>query len=113
MAIKEIKLRCWIDVDGKKFFGPGRLELLKEIERCGSIASAAKSMGMSYKKAWVMVEEMNARGSQPYVLTQKGGTKGGGTQITATGRRVMEEYDILVARLTAVVAKHDHVLKCI
>jgi len=113
MAKKEIKMRCWIDVDGVKFFGPGRLELLQEIERSGSIASAAKEMGMSYKKAWAMVEEMNTRGSRPYVITQKGGTKGGGTQITATGKRVMKAYSELVAKLDAVVAKHTDVLKTI
>ena len=106
-------MRCWIDVDGVKFFGPGRLELLQEIERSGSIASAAKEMGMSYKKAWAMVEEMNTRGSRPYVITQKGGTKGGGTQITATGKRVMKAYSELVTKLDAVVAKHSGVLKTI
>ena len=106
MARKEIKMRCWIDVDGSKFFGPGRLELLQEIERSGSIASAAKAMGMSYKKAWAMVEEMNARGSRPYVITQKGGSKGGGTQITETGKRVMKVYADLVDKLDVVVAKH-------
>ena len=106
-------MRCWIDIDGAKFFGPGRLELLQEIERSGSIASAAKGMGMSYRKAWAMVEEMNAKGSRPYVVTQKGGTKGGGTQITETGRRVMKTYSELVTKLDAVVAKHSDVLKAI
>jgi molybdate transport system regulatory protein len=113
MARKEIRLRCWIDVDGAKFFGPGRLELLQEIERSGSISSAAKAMGMSYKKAWAMVEEMNARGSRPYVVTQKGGTKGGGTQITETGKRVMKAYAELVMKLDAVVVKYSDVLKAI
>ena len=113
MARKEIRLRCWIDVDGTKFFGPGRLELLQEIERSGSIASAAKAMGMSYKKAWAMVEEMNTRGSRPYVLTQKGGSKGGGTQITNAGKRVIKAYTELVHKLDDVVAKHRGVLKVI
>jgi molybdate transport system regulatory protein len=113
MARKEIRSRCWIDIDGAKFFGPGRLELLQEIERSGSIASAAKAMGMSYKKAWAMVEDMNAKGSRPYVITQKGGTKGGGTQITETGKRVMKAYTGLVTKLDAVVAKYSDVLKLI
>ena len=113
MGRKEIRLRCWIDVDGAKFFGPGRLELLQEIERSGSIASAAKAMGMSYKKAWAMIEEMNARGSRPYVITQKGGAKGGGTQITETGKRVMKAYTELVTKLDAVVVKYSDVLKTI
>ncbi|MGC3946721.1 MAG: LysR family transcriptional regulator [Chryseolinea sp.] len=113
MAKKQIRLRCWIDIDGSKFFGPGRLELLQHIEDTGSIASAAKAMGMSYKKAWAMVEEMNSKGSRPYVITQKGGTKGGGTQITATGKRLMKVYEELVTKLDAVVAKHGDVLKAV
>lgn len=111
MAKKTIRLRCWIDLDGVKFFGPGRLQLLQEIERSGSIASAAKLMGMSYKKAWAMVEEMNARGSRPYVITQKGGSKGGGTQVTETGKRVMEAYGDLVDKLDHLVARNSEVLK--
>jgi molybdate transport system regulatory protein len=47
----EIRVRCWIDINGEKFFGPGRAELLELIGDTGSIAKAAKSMGMSYKKA--------------------------------------------------------------
>lgn len=110
MGKKEIRFRCWIDVDGARFFGPGRLELLQEIEKSGSIAQAAKAMGMSYKKAWAMVEEMNARGSQPYVITQKGGSGGGGTQITDTGYRVMKAYSELVNKLASVVSKHHDIL---
>jgi molybdate transport system regulatory protein len=113
MARKEIRVRCWVDVDGSKFFGPERLELLQEIQRSGSIASAAKAMGMSYKKAWAMVEEMNARGSHPYVITQKGGSKGGGTQITDAAKRVMKAYAELVGKLETVAAKHQEVLKMI
>lgn len=113
MANKQIRLRCWIDIDGSKFFGPGRLELLQHIEDTGSIASAAKAMGMSYKKAWAMVEEMNTRGSRPYVVTQKGGTKGGGTQVTPTGKQLMKLYSRLITKLNAVVAKHPEVLKAV
>ena len=53
-----IRFRHWVFIDDMKFFGPGRMELLEHIESTGSIAKAAKLMNMSYKKAWLMVDEM-------------------------------------------------------
>jgi molybdate transport system regulatory protein len=70
---KEIRIRCWIDVDGEKFFGPGPAELLQLVEETGSIASAAKSMGMSYKKAWGIITNMNTKSLKPLVISHKGG----------------------------------------
>lgn len=75
MKNKQIRIRCWIDIDGVKFFGPGRAELLELIDQEGSIAKAAKKMGMSYKKAWDMVDEMNTRGVKPFVISRKGGAQ--------------------------------------
>jgi molybdate transport system regulatory protein len=56
---------------------------------------------------------MNTRGTSPYVITQKGGTKGGGTQVTPRGKLVMKAYSQLVAKLDAVVSRHSEVLKSI
>ena len=110
MKKKAIRVRCWIDVDGSKFFGPGRLELLELIEESGSISNAAKSMGMSYKKAWAMVEELNSLGSKPYVITHKGGQKGGGTEITPTAKKLMIAYSRLTKKLNAVARKEVNIL---
>ena len=77
---KQLRVRCWIDIDGERFFGPGRAELLQLIQETGSISKAAKSMGMSYKKAWEMVEGLNANGRKPYVIAHKGGRKGWGNR---------------------------------
>lgn len=110
MKKKAIRVRCWIDIDGYKFFGPGRQELLQLIEESGSISKAAKSMGMSYKKAWAMVEELNALGSKPYVITHKGGQKGGGTEITPAAKRLMTAYNKLTKKLNAVVQKEAGIL---
>ena len=57
---KQLRVRCWIDIDGERFFGPGRAELLELIHETGSISKAAKAMGMSYKKAWAMVDGLNS-----------------------------------------------------
>jgi molybdate transport system regulatory protein len=110
---KQLRIRCWIDIDGERFFGPGRAELLQLIVDTGSISKAAKSMGMSYKKAWAMVDELNARGQKPYVITHKGGQKGGGTEVTKTGREVLTAYQKLNNQLSSVSKKHLHLLKII
>lgn len=103
----EIRVRCWIDIGGVKFFGPGRAELLLLIGESGSISRAAKVMGMSYKKAWTMVEEMNTRATRPYVITHKGGQKGGGTELTDEGKRLIAAYSRLVVTLQAAVKDHE------
>ncbi|MBT1710602.1 winged helix-turn-helix domain-containing protein [Fulvivirgaceae bacterium PWU5] len=108
---KEIRVRCWIDLDGEKFFGPGRAELLELIQESGSIAQAARQMGMSYKKAWVMVDEMNTRGRKPFVVTQKGGQQGGYAEVTETGRKVVAAYQKMSKQLQAIVDKNKDLLK--
>ena len=110
---KEFRLRLWIDVNGEKFFGPGRAELLSLIDETGSIASAAKSMGMSYKKAWAMVDEMNAKAQTPYVVAQKGGQKGGGTALTPAGKSVVSAYEKIIQRINNVLDKEKSFLDLI
>ncbi|HMJ68588.1 MAG TPA: winged helix-turn-helix domain-containing protein [Cyclobacteriaceae bacterium] len=109
---KEIRVRCWIDVDSEKFFGLGRVELLDHVDKTGSIAKAAKSMGMSYKKAWEMVEDLNARGNKPYVVSRKG-KKGGGAELTGTAKKVLTAYVKLKKDLDAVAKKHGNILKLV
>jgi molybdate transport system regulatory protein len=113
MKEKEIRVRCWITIGGIKHFGPGPAELMVRIQESGSISKAAEAMGMSYKKAWEMVEHMNKRGSKPYVVTHKGGSKGGGTELTNTGKKVLESYQKLTARIHEVVNQDTHLLKLI
>ena len=113
MKKKEIRLRCWIEIDGEKFFGPGPAELLELIGEVGSIANAAKKMGMSYKKAWDMVEELNTRGQKPFVISRKGGEKGGGAELTETGKKVILKYRNLTAKLKAIVENDKDILKLV
>ena len=110
---KRLRIRCWIDIDGERFFGPGRAELLQLILDTGSISKAAKSMGMSYKKAWAMVDELNAWGKKPYVIAHKGGQKGGGTEVTKTGMKVLQAYQKLTLQLTAIAKENESMLKII
>jgi molybdate transport system regulatory protein len=113
MKKKEIRVRCWIDIDGIKFFGPGRAELLQLINETGSISKAAKSMNMSYKKAWEMVDEMNTRSNNPFVLSYKGGQKGGGAELTVTGKKVIEAYSKLAKQLNSIAIKNKEIHKLI
>ncbi|MBO0329698.1 winged helix-turn-helix domain-containing protein [[Muricauda] lutisoli] len=108
---KELRTRCWIDIDGKKFFGPGRAQLLLMIEKNGSLSKAAKEMGMSYRKAWAMVEDMNQRGQKPYVELHKGGTKGGGAELTETGKKVLSTFQKMNDNINETLEQHkDEIL---
>lgn len=113
MKTKEIRLRCWINVNGEKFFGPGPAELLELIGTEGSIAKAAKKMGMSYKKAWDIVETLNTQGKKPYVVSHKGGENGGGATLTETGKAVIARYRKLTAKLDAIIEKNTEILQLI
>lgn len=86
---------------GKLVFGPGKADLLQAISEEGSISAAGRRMGMSYKRAWSLVEEMNDAFAEPLVLSARGGAHGGGAQLTATGQAVLAEYRALLARLLA------------
>lgn len=96
---KEIRLRCWIEIDGSKFFGPGPARLLELIQSEGSLSGAAKIMGMSYKKAWDLVTDLNARGQVPYVVSHKGGGNGGVAELTAKGEEVLNKFRELNKKL--------------
>lgn len=109
----EIRLRHWVYLDGEKFLGPGRCEILGHIEQTGSISKAAKEMGLSYKKAWALVDSMNSQGKGPYVVTQKGGTKGGGTELTEAGKALLKAYKTLDNKLQAIINAETELQKLI
>jgi molybdate transport system regulatory protein len=110
---KEIRIRCWIDIDGEKFFGPGPSELLQLVKETGSIASAAKSMDMSYKKAWTIITNMNEKSPRPLVILHKGGKNRGGAEVTETGKKMMAAYEKLFKQLDAVIKRNKALLKLI
>ncbi len=90
-------LRLRLLFDDRLVFGPGKAELLARIEETGSIAAAGRAMGMSYKRAWALVEEMNAAFRAPLVSSARGGAGGGGAQLTPEGREVLEAYRAMLA----------------
>jgi molybdate transport system regulatory protein len=72
--------------------GPGKAELLHAIAATGSISASAKQLGMSYRRAWLLVDTMNRCFREPLVASATGGSGGGGAQVTAFGREVLSRY---------------------
>ena len=81
-----------ISLDERFHIGPGRADLLELIDRLGSIAAAGKRMGMSYKRAWNLVQQLNDGFGTPLVQTSRGGSGQGGAVLTDVGREVLERY---------------------
>lgn len=83
--------------------GPGKADLLAAIARTGSISAAAREMGMSYRRAWLLVEAMNASFRQPLVETLTGGEGGGGARITGLGEEILRRYRAMEGRAARAV----------
>jgi molybdate transport system regulatory protein len=96
-----LKLRLVFD---GAMFGPGKAELLGHIRDTGSISAAGRRMGMSYKRAWSLVEEMNTAFATPLVTAARGGPGGGGAQLTPDGDTVLRLYTDILARTQAAAA---------
>ncbi|OUY07063.1 winged helix-turn-helix domain-containing protein [Acinetobacter populi] len=85
-------LRLRILYDEHIAIGPGKAELLEAIQRTGSISQAAKSMNMSYRRAWQLVDTMNQCFASALVETQTGGTHGGGAVVTPIGQQILQSF---------------------
>ena len=72
--------------------GPGKIDLLEAIAEAGSITAAARSLGMSYRRAWLLVDTMNRCFKRPVVEAEADGRRGGGTRLTATGAETLRRY---------------------
>ncbi len=79
--------------------GPGRADLLEAVARAGSISGAAREVGMSYRKAWRLIDQMNAAFREPVVATAFGGSRGGGARLSATGLAVLAAYRTMERKL--------------
>ncbi len=91
------RLRIRIYFSAAEMMGPGKAELLDRIARTGSIAAAGREMGMSYKRAWMLIETMNAMFRAPVVESTRGGPGGGGAVLTDTGLQVLSLYRAIEA----------------
>ncbi len=97
-------IRVRIVFDEGVAFGPGKADLLAAIAENGSIAAAGRTMGMSYQRAWSLVDELNRCFRAPLVETSRGGAARGGAELTRTGREVLAAYRTVERK----AAKHCH-----
>lgn len=91
---------------GQAMLGPGKARLLELIRDHGSISAAGREMQMSYKRAWGLVEEMNAAFREPLVDSARGGPGGGGARVTAAGMTVLAQYRAIEALSLAAAEPH-------
>jgi molybdate transport system regulatory protein len=93
--------------------GPGKIDLLEAIARTGSITAAAKSLGMSYRRAWLLVDTMNRNFRTPVVDAEAGGSHGGGAAVTPVGLQVIERYRRIEAEAGRATAQHMRAIKAL
>ncbi|MBL8516274.1 MAG: winged helix-turn-helix domain-containing protein [Betaproteobacteria bacterium] len=84
--------------------GPGKADLLAAIEETGSISQAAKQLGMSYRRAWMLVDTMNRCFKAPLVSTATGGDHGGGARVTPFGRDVLARFHAMQTKADAAIS---------
>lgn len=96
-----VKLKIQILSGDDIAIGPGKAALLEAIAQTGSISAAARAMGMSYRRAWLLVDAMNRCFREPLVETQPGGGRGAGARLSEAGRAVLEAYRAVVAAAEA------------
>ena len=95
------KVRVSIVFDSGARIGPGKAKLLQSLHDTGSISAAAREMGMSYKRAWLLLDSVNQTFTEPVIATASGGAGGGGARLTAFGAEVLERYRRIAERAEA------------
>ena len=97
-SVPTIQFRLRVLLGDDIAIGPGKVDLLEAIGATGSITAAAKTLGMSYRRAWLLVDTMNRCFVTPVVITEAGGASGGGTRLPPTGAEVVRRYRSMEAK---------------
>ncbi len=100
------KLSIRVDFGPEHRIGPGKVQLLEQIAALGSIAAGGRALGMSYRRAWELIEELNEIFGRPVVEPRSGGRKGGGAAITPLGLNLISRYRAM--ERAALVATESH-----
>jgi molybdate transport system regulatory protein len=101
---RKIKALIKVDFENGLRLGPGKIRLLSLIAETGSISAAARAMDMSYRRAWLLMGELNQMFSLPVIETSAGGSGGGGAKITEQGKKVIAVFKELQIETDALVA---------
>jgi len=94
-----LKFKVWLEVDGKPIIGEGGAQLLRAIDKYGSLAKACQELGLSYKFAWLYLQRAEKALGKPIVVRRRGGAKGGGMDLTEAGRNILDLYERAVRKV--------------
>ncbi len=98
------RLTLRLDFGPGQAVGHGKIRLLEAVREHGSIAAAGRSMGMSYRRAWLLIDELNVLFNRPVIATKHGGQHGGGAELTSFGCQVVEQYHAIEAKAQTAAA---------
>ncbi|SFD04754.1 winged helix-turn-helix domain-containing protein [Algibacter pectinivorans] len=109
----KIKSRIWIEADNNVLLGEGRVHLLKAIQKTGSLSKAAKSLDISYKKAWQLLDSVNKSAKKPVTINSIGGKGGGGAELTEYGQALVKAFDEINKNCWDFLDKQLEKIECI
>ncbi len=96
-----IRLTVRVDFGSARALGPGKIKLLETIGKTGTISQAGRALGMSYRRAWVLVDDLNHRFSKTVVVKKPGGVQGGGATLTPFGQDIIAKYRSIETKAAA------------
>jgi molybdate transport system regulatory protein len=100
-----------VDFGSSRSIGPGKILLLEEIARTGSISKAGRALGMSYRRAWLLIDDLNQSFRDPVVNAKPGGSQGGGAALTEFGTALVCEYRAIESAAEQATAKRLRTLE--
>jgi molybdate transport system regulatory protein len=100
------RLTLRIDLGPGQSIGPGKMRLLDAVAETGSISSAGRSLGMSYRRAWMLIDDLNTSFERKVVTTTLGGKEGGGAKLTPFGQELLKRYRAIETGATKATRTH-------
>ncbi len=100
-----------VDLAPSRRLGPGKVALLEAVEATGSISGAGRAMKMSYRRAWLLIDDLNRMFRLPVVEASTGGARGGGARLTATGRAVVAHYRAIESKAMGASSLHVEAIR--
>jgi molybdate transport system regulatory protein len=104
--VSETRLTLRVDFGSRRSIGPGKVRLLEEIDCTGSISEAGRKLGMSYRRAWLLIDDMNRCFNHAVVSAKPGGSQGGGSTVTKFGADLIRQYRAIEAAALRAAKSH-------